>query len=208
MPAYSSDKEQVEELKALWKEYGRWILLAVAVGFGVSYGWRYWQVREVKQNLVASDQYQNILAAIPTNNWEQIAAKKQVLQDKYPKLAYTAFANFLEAKHYVELNQYQKALADLKMVIVNTEEPSLKQIARIRSASILLAEKDAAAAKKILSVVDSQTYAPMIQVVQGDIALAEKNPKQAGVYYKEAFEGLMALDIQQPIFALKALMYH
>lgn len=207
MPAYSSDKEQVEELKNLWKEYGRWLVLAVIVGLGISYGWRYWQGREMQQNIVASDQYQSILAAVPANNWEQVAAKKQVLQERYPSEVYTAMANMVEAKHWIDSNQYAKAIADFDYVIKNTKDVSFKQLARIRSARLYLAQNNYQAAKDVLATVDSKAFAPAVQSVLGNIALAEKQPAKAGQLYKEAFSGLLAMDIQEPLLAVKAMTY-
>ncbi len=207
MPAYSSDKEQVEELKELWKEYGRWILLAVVVGLAVSYGWRYWQARKYTTNIEASDQYQSLLVATENNNWTQVAAKKIVLEQQFPKSSYTAYANFVEAQNYVNQANYDKALADYAWVLNNNKNSIYEQLARVRSARLLMAQNKVDAAGKMLATVNNKAFMPAINSIKGDIAVAKNDVKKAGKYYQDAFVGFESQGVSDPVLMMKVQSY-
>ena len=75
------EQEQVDELKALWKKYGKYITRGVITFFvlyGLYQGWGYYQT---KQSLSASELYQSIVV-MDEKNTKDIMQKAQSLIDK------------------------------------------------------------------------------------------------------------------------------
>ena len=54
MDEYSSEKEQIEEIKQWWKDNGTFIITGLVVGFGALGGWKYWQAYKEQRAATAS----------------------------------------------------------------------------------------------------------------------------------------------------------
>lgn len=81
-----------------------------------------------------------------------------------------------------------KATVELKSVATNSKMPALKQIAKIRLARILAAEKSYTNALKELGSIDDDTYLPVINELKGDIYGATGQYEEAMNSYKMALD--------------------
>jgi predicted negative regulator of RcsB-dependent stress response len=59
--ANQTDKEQIQELKKIWKNYGIPIALAVIVGLGLGYGWRWYKNNKTEKNDMMIQQYSQVV---------------------------------------------------------------------------------------------------------------------------------------------------
>ena len=185
-----SDSEQVEMIKKWWKDYGKAIAIAVAIGLVVGFGWRYWHKYKLEQAQSASLLYQQLSAADYQKQPKVAKTFAERLMKNYSRSPYATFAALWTAKQDVQKNNLAAALANCQWILKNSHVRSLKQIARIRAARILLAQKKPKDAMSILNKVDDKTFKPLIENVKGDIHNAMGNGKAAQKAYQAAKVGM------------------
>jgi predicted negative regulator of RcsB-dependent stress response len=203
MNEYLSDKEQIELFKKWWKDYGRGIALAVIVGLGVGFAWRYWHSRQIQNEANASELYQQALFFDEKGDVTSAAQNATKLSDQFPSSPYSALAALLLAKDAVANNNLTMALVKLNWVIANSKEARLRQIARIRAARIFTAQKQFDQATAILARIDDKAFSPMIAEVRGDILTAQGRKMEAGKEYDLAKKGMQDAGVQDPLLQMK-----
>ena len=60
MSAYT-DQEELEKLKAWWKNYGGALLIGVVLGLGILFGHKYWTQYQEERRAAASEIYEQML---------------------------------------------------------------------------------------------------------------------------------------------------
>lgn len=198
-----SDKEQIELIKKWWREYGVAVMAAVILGLLLGFGWRYWHQHQLKRTTRASMMYQQLQAAADQNQFNAIKPLASQLMNQYDNTPYAGMAALLWAREAVLQGRSKSALTRLQWVIKNSKMASLKQIARLRAARILLAQKRYQLALNDLKTVDDRVYQPMIYNVQGDIYRAMGKKALAEVSYKKAQSGLEADGLKDPFLNMK-----
>jgi len=203
MDIYSTEQEQLEAIKKWLREYAKYIMGAIIVVLAISYGWRYWQQEQMGIHGQASMLFEQGLAAMATNNPAEFQPIAQQLTTQYKSTPYAKLAALLLAKQFVDAGKLDAALAQLNWVIENADNSSLKQIARIRAARILLAQQNAKQALALLQPIDNTSYLPLINEVKGDILLAMQQPQQARQAYMQALNLLPADAATRPLVQMK-----
>ena len=199
-----TNKEEAEYLKSWWNNYGKAIIIAVIIGLGIGYGWRYWHQFQLNKASQASQIYQQLLVA---DKEGQPAPTRQKLLDQlvkqYPKSSYTSLAQFLSASDDVTNQQYPLAEQSYRWVIAQGKNKSLQQVARLRLAKIYVYQKKYDAALKVLSKVNDKSYLPMIQGLRGDVYASQGKKDQARQAYLSSEQGLQKLGVDNPLLKLK-----
>ncbi len=202
MPEYT-DQEQVDMIKKWWNDYGKFIAIAVVVGLLIGFGWRYYNQHELQRAEQASAIYQSMGLASEQKNANAVKTYADQLTAQYPKSPYASLANFLLAKEMVGVNNLNGALMHLQWVVKNSKIKSYQQMARLRAARVLLAQKQPEKAMKMLAVVNDKNFAPLISSVKGDIYSAQGKQKMARAAYLKAKNGFMVLNTADPLINMK-----
>lgn len=189
MPAYETDSEQVEIVRKWWGEYGKWLVAAVIIALAVSFSWRFWQSQQIKTSQQASLLYQQLVMADNQNNPDTVMQMAAEMTNRYPKTEYAAMANLIAAKAAVTQNKNDIAAQKLQWVVDHSANVSIKQIARLRQARVLLAQNQPALAQKVIATVNDPVFQPAIDEVQGDIYTAEGDKAKAHQSYQAAQTG-------------------
>ena len=77
--AYETDKEQLDALKAWWKENGRVVVAGLVVGLGGVLGWTSWQSYTERQAENASRLYEEIVNWAASGNYQQVEELSETL---------------------------------------------------------------------------------------------------------------------------------
>ena len=165
-----TDKEQIEQLKKWFKEYGLSILLALIIGLGLGLGWRWYQTYQRDQQQQSVTEYQDAqLAYYQVKKADKKdksklgqAFLKQVtaFSEKHPHSTYTSLLDLLVAKYEVGKKNYDSALKYLRAVYTNKEEAvSIQQIAKNRAVRILREQNKKAEARALLNKISDATGA-------------------------------------------------
>ncbi len=174
MTAELTNKEQVELLKKWWHDYGISITVAIVLGLCIGFGWRYWHSYEHKQAQRASVIYMQLQGAVLQNQTgmaEQLATQ---LMKNYSRSPYAALAAMASAQQAIAKNQWDVALNQFNWVLQHAKMQSLKQIARIRAARVLIAQQKPKDALRLLQTVDDPAYQPLIDQVKSVIPSASR----------------------------------
>lgn len=203
MPAYETDNEQLDQLKKWWVTNGTWVTIAVVIGLLAGFGWRYWQQQQSDRRQQASLLYQQLIGADSQNKRDEVIQIAAEMTKRYPQTEYASISNLFAAKTAVAQNNNDAAIPKLQWVIDHSKNPSLKQIARLREARVLLAINKAAEAQKLLATIDDKVYQPAIDEVQGDIYTALGDRAKARQSYQAAQVGLSAVLGEDPLLSMK-----
>lgn len=189
------EQEQVDAIKAWWKQHGNNVIMAlvvfVAVVTGIQ-GWRYYQNRQAQQAAELYDVLQNV---VQSNDKHKIRDAAGQLMDKYPRTPYAARAALISARANYESGDAKSAKAQLQWVMDNAKEDALQDVARLRLAGIMLDEKNMDEALKLVSAKHGDAYDGLYADLKGDVLTAQGKLDEARKAYAVALE---KTDIKSP----------
>jgi predicted negative regulator of RcsB-dependent stress response len=184
------EQEQLDELKAFWKQYGNlitWGLTLVLAGFAAFNGWNYWQ-RD--QGAKAGAMFDEFDRAVQAGNVEQAGRVFNDMKERYPRTAYTAQAGLLAAKLQADKGQRDAAQASLGWVAEQASDEEYQALAHIRLAGLLLDTKDFDGALKQLEAVKSPEFAALADDRRGDVLLAQGKRDEAIKAFSSAWKAM------------------
>jgi len=184
------EQEQLDELKAWWKTYGKWVtngLIALLVVFAAYQAWQYFQN---KQAVDASTQFQ-ALQVIDEKDLKAIQSKAAEIMDGYAGTPYAGRAALYVAKANYAANDVKSAKAQLEWAIKNAKETSVHAIASLQLANILAEEKSYEAALKLLEAEHDAGFDGLFLDMKGDVLAALGKKQEAKAAYENA---LLKLD--------------
>jgi predicted negative regulator of RcsB-dependent stress response len=184
-----SEQEELEALQKWWKENGRAVVVGLVLGLGGIAGWTTWQSRTEATAERASVVYQSMVEmAAADDNVEALLRADQIIQD-HPDSEYAALAGLLGAKSAFAAGRADDAKRLLGWVIENAGRPELRDVARIRSARLLLDEGKRDAGLEMLARVDTPAFAATVEELRGDILVDNQETDAAADAYQAALTG-------------------
>ena len=197
------EQEQLEALKAWWNDNRNQILgglLIVVVAMG---GWRGWQYYQHKQSSGAATLYQQFIEQLASNDAKRINDAATAVTDKFGSTAYAARAELLAARVNEQGNDLARAKTQLQWVIDNAREDTLKDVARLRLAAVLLDEKKYADALALLDAKHPDSFDGLFADLKGDVFSAQGKIDEARSSYKLAYEKIDAQSIYRSLIQMK-----
>ena len=188
------EQEQLEAFKGWWRENRIQILGALLIVVVVLGGWRGWQYFQGKQTSEAAILYAEFSSQLESNDVQRINDAAAAMMDKFASTAYASRAALLAAQvnEHRQVNQQQKdftrAKTQLQWVIAHGSEASLKDVARLRLAAILLDEKNYTEAMQLLETPHPSTFDGLYADLKGDVLSAQGNNDEARVAYQLAID--------------------
>lgn len=190
MAAYDlEEQEQLAEIKAWWKQYGNLVTsLVVAASLGVL-AWQGWNWYERKQSGQASGIYSVLQRAALERDTVKVKAASGELVEKFGRTSYAPLGAMLAAKTLFDAGDAKSAKAQLAWVTENASD-ELRDLARIRLATVLLDEKSYDEALKALSASHGAGFDARFAEVKGDVLTAQGKKNDAAAAYKFALTKL------------------
>jgi predicted negative regulator of RcsB-dependent stress response len=188
MPLDLEEQEQVEELKAWWKQHGGLIaavVLAVAVGFAGWQGWRWYQFNQASE---ASVWYEALSKAAQANDAKALRDAAGTLVESYSRTLYASMGALVAARYYFDRNDLKSAKAQLQWVMERSASDDFRDLARLRLATVLLDEKAYDEALKLLEAKPAAAYEAQYAALRGDLLVAKNQAAEAKAAYKLALE--------------------
>ena len=184
------EQEQLDQLKAFWKQYGNlltWALIAVLATFAAWNAWNWWQ-RD--QAVKAGAMFDELEAAAQAGDAARAGGVFADMKSRFPNTAFTAQGGLLAAKVQFEKGQPDAARATLSWVGENAAEAEYKTVARLRLAGVLLDEKKYDEALKQLDGASAKEFVPLVEDRRGDILLAQGKKDEAKAAYMKAWAAM------------------
>lgn len=183
-----TEQEQIDALKAWWKQYGNlitWLLIAVLAAFSA---WRGWGIYQTKQAAQASTLYEEVQKTILSKDQAKVARAASDIEDKFGATYYAQMAALAAAKFGVDSGDLKFAKAQLAWVASNGKDDQFKGIARLRLATVLLDEKSYDEALKQLTGDFPEEFASSVADAKGDIFAAQNKFDEARAAYQSALD--------------------
>ena len=202
MSVHLSEEEQLEVLKRWWKDYGKTVIIAVLVAVVGYFGYTTWQDQKRQKAEKASEVYEQLLKltnaepgkTLTDSDKATIAHLAGELKGGNSKSMYAHSAAFFLAKLAVEDNKLDVAVSELKWVLSAKPEAATEQLARLRLARVLTAQKVYADALAQLSPEPAAAFTSEYAEARGDILKLQGDLDAARTAYEKA---LAATDPQQ-----------
>lgn len=202
MSVHLTEEEQLESLKRWWKDNGKTIafaiIIAVAGYFGVT-GWKDHQRQKAEKASVAYEQLLKLVnveqgKTLTETDRATIAHLAGQIKSANANSMYAHTAAFFLAKLAVEQNKLDEAVTELKWVLSAKPDAATAQIARLRLARVLTAQKAYDEALSQLSLEPAAAFVPEYDEARGDILKLQGNLDAARTAYEKA---LSATEPQQ-----------
>jgi predicted negative regulator of RcsB-dependent stress response len=185
------EQEQLDELKAWWKTYGKLVSSAVLGLLLVYAAYQGWNLYQSKQAVEASSEFQ-ALQVTDEKDVKGIQAKAALIMEKYASTPYAGRAALFAAKTNYVSNDVKSAKAQLDWAIKNAKETSVSAIASLQLANILAEEKDYQGALKLLEAEHDAGFDGLFSDLKGDVLVALGKKAEAKAAYEHALTKLDA----------------
>lgn len=200
---YMTEQEQIQELKKWLKQYGPTIILGIGLALIVNYGWRYWQNYNNKILTHASNVYDEMLIQRAESNTEGTLVQAKKIISHYPKTPYAAMAAFMLARDAAQKKNYPETITQLNWVIAHSDDKAIREIARLRIARTLIADKKPKEAIESLNNSDDKNFNGLINEIRGDAYLALNDQAAARKAYSAALQELPNAEVSRPLLQMK-----
>ena len=182
------EQEQIDAVKAWWKQYGNYVMIAVIaclITIAAFQGWRYYRAQQSERASVLFAQLDQAERANEPKKVRDIAAQ---IVDKHGSTNYAGMAALAAAKASFTTGEMEDAKKYLQWTIGNAREEEMRDVARLRLAGILLDEKKYDEALKLLGAKPVDAYAALYADLRGDVLAAQGKPAEARAAYQLALE--------------------
>ncbi|MCK6431548.1 MAG: tetratricopeptide repeat protein [Burkholderiaceae bacterium] len=189
-PLDLQEQEQLDELKAFWKQYGNaitWALTLALLAFSGWSGWGWWQ-RE--QGVKAGAMFEELDKAAAAGDAERAQRVMTDLKERHPGTTYAHQGALLAARVLAEKGRGDDARAALTWVAEQAPDDAYRALARLRLAALLLDAKKHDEALKALDVSMPEEFTALVADRRGDVLLAMKRRDEAVAAYRSAYQGL------------------
>jgi len=116
------EQEQVDALKAWWKEHGNKVIVGVTVFVLAVAGWRGWEAYQSKQTGEAAALFDVLRKELGTNDAKKIREVAGQLIDKFPRTVYATDAAMIAAKVNFEAGDAKSSKAQYQRVIEHAKQ--------------------------------------------------------------------------------------
>jgi predicted negative regulator of RcsB-dependent stress response len=184
------EQEQLDQLKAFWKDYGNlitWLLIAALTAYAAWNGWNWWQREQATK---ASAIFEELDKAAQAGDAQRTAGIFNDMKERFPRTTITQQAGLLTAKIQVEKGQADAAAATLEWVGSNAGETEYQTIARLRLAGLLLDQKKYDEALKQLDAATAKDFVALVADRRGDVLAAQGKPEAAQAAYLSAWKAM------------------
>jgi predicted negative regulator of RcsB-dependent stress response len=182
LDVYTTEQEQIEQIKKWWNENGKAIVFGLVLGLGGLFGYRYWNSARIAEGQNASINYEHLLGLAAAGASEDTTAAGEAIIAGYPKSTYAKLSALVLAKLAVDVRDLDEAKARLQWVIDNSGKGKIKPIAQARLAQLLLTERKFDEAASLMAQIDP-SHAKQFTELRGDLFLGQGQREEARAMY-------------------------
>ena len=188
MDDLQSEKEQIEEIRAWWAEYGRYVIGGIVLGAALLFGWNYYQSSHLEAQTSASELFEQLADEVNRGDLDAAESTADELANNYSNTPYAAQSKLAMAKLYMDKNRDQDAADVLTELLALPSGDSLQHVGRVRLAKILLYQDKADAVVELLEAQQSSAFKGRYSELLGDAYTQLGEFEQAGDAYRRALE--------------------
>lgn len=199
----AEEKDQVDQVKAWFKQYGLLVLAVAAIVIMAFLAWQRYEQMHERATAHASKRYEQLLDSMAANDTVSTQKYAGYLIDRYPNSTYAKLALLLLARSDIAAGQYALAATKLQSVMDSAPVPALRAIARLRYARSLIQMHQPETALSILQKLESKDYVAAAEEVKGDALNAMHNVMGAKQAYQNALNALPESAVNRSLLQMK-----
>ena len=147
--------------------------------------------------------YQQFIQQLGSNDPKRINDAAAAVMNKFSSTPYATRAALLAAQVNEQGKDKTRAKIQLQWVIDNAGEDTLKDVARLRLAAMLLDEKNYADALKLLDAKHPDSFNGLYDDLRGDVLSAQGKIDEARSSYKLAYEKIDPQSMYRNLIQMK-----
>ncbi|MGB5688247.1 MAG: tetratricopeptide repeat protein [Woeseiaceae bacterium] len=163
-----SEKEQIEQMRSWWSEYGGYVIGGLGLGIALLAGGNYYQNSKLEAQLEGSGLYERLAEYVVAGNLEEAQAVANELDTDYASTSYSAQAKLAMARLYMDKNRDQDAADVLGELLESDSDEAIKHVGRARLARVLLYQGKAQDVVDLLEGQESTAFAATYNELLGD----------------------------------------
>jgi predicted negative regulator of RcsB-dependent stress response len=184
------EQEQLEDLKAFWKQYGNLITWLLILVFGALAAWNGWNLWQRNQAEKAGAMYEQLEQAAQGGDAALTGKAFADLRDRYPRTVQAQQGALLAARVQFDKGQADAARATLGWLAENANQDEYKTVARLRLAALLMQQQQYDAALKQLEGATVPEFAGLVADRRGDVLMAQGKKAEAKAAYQAAWKAM------------------
>lgn len=190
------DEHEQGELVQKWlRENAMAIIVGVAIGLALIFGWQQWKVHRAGETAAAAAQYQALADAVSSKKTDDALKIAESVRSQYPDSTYAVLAALQMASAAVDKNDLDGAATQLDWARQRAKMASLQSLIDVRIGRVKLAKGDAESALKLAEGVPAGNYDALAGELRGD-ALAKLGRTDDA---RKAYESALAAGDSQAI---------
>ena len=201
-----SEKEQIEQIRTWWSQYGGYVIGGLGLGIAVLAGYNYYENSKLEAQLEGSAMYESLTQHVVSGSLEEAETVASELDMKYAETSYAAQAKLAMARLYMDKNRDQDAIDTLNELLASSADEATKHVARARLARLLAYQGKSQEVIELLEDQDSEAFAAIYNELLGDAyyALGRIDDAQAA-YQRVMLDPLATATVDQQLVQWKAL---
>ena len=186
MDDLQSEKEQIEELRAWWSEYGRYVIAGVVIAVGGLIGFNQYTGHKLAAQVEASELFESLAENVVGGKLDEAESIADDLANNYANTTYAAQSRLAMARLYMDKNRDQDAADVLTELLAMRGNDALKNVGRLRLAHVLLYQDKPQEVADLLEGVEVVAFAALYDELLGDAYAALGRTADAGDAYRRA----------------------
>jgi len=201
-----SEKEQIDQMRAWWSEYGAYVIGGIVIGAGLLFGVNHYQSTRLQAQLDASTAYEKLIVLVVDGKLEDAEAVADEIVTSYGNTTYVGQTGLAMARLYMDKNRDQDAADELLGVVTSAADSELRAVARLRLARIYLYQDKAQEVVDLLAGEDAAGFAAAYGEVLGDAYTALGRIAEAqDAYQKVMLDPMSQITVNQQLVQWKSL---
>jgi predicted negative regulator of RcsB-dependent stress response len=184
------EQEQLDALKAFWKQYGNLVTWVLILALGAYAGWNAWQYWQREQGLKAGAMYEELDRAAAADDADKTGRIFADMKAQFPGAVFTHQAGLLAAKVQFDKGQADAARASLAWVAEQAKDEELRTAARLRLAALQAEAKQYDEALKTLAAANATGFEALVADRRGDVLVLQGKKDEAKAAYQAAYKAM------------------
>ena len=177
------EKEQIEELRAWWSEYGNYVVGGIVIGALALFGWQYQRSTTAGTEIAASAVYDTLADHVAAGDFEQAERAIAELAAEHPGSTYLTQARIAIARVYMDNNRDEDAANALRAAVAEADSAAMAAVARMRLAKILHYQEKYEEVLALLDGQDNMGFTARFAEARGDALTALERYDEARAAY-------------------------
>ncbi|MEX1827504.1 YfgM family protein [Luteibacter sp. CQ10] len=184
------DYEQGERVQQWLRKNGGSIVVGIALGLVLIFGWQQWKSHRAGHEQAAASEYSALQAAVAQKRTNEIDLRTETLMKDYADTAWSVFAVGERAQRNVMDGQLDKAAGDLEWAKTHASDDTLKTLFALREAQLKYAQGKPQDAIAALDAMKGTAFASLTAELRGDALVKLGRADEARKAYQAAIAAM------------------